>query len=209
MHPRSVGHGPSKRRGRAPSEHRRFLSPRVTTAGRIAGYTTALCLAVVSVAYMAASWDELTCRPHACTREAAKAGLVWLAASAASALAGAIAWTVRRSPADPEGGSGWTWGLAVLFIGGTWIAVTRIPSLTCPAGYHLDVGFRMCIGSLDRFEATDWTWLKALLWSVSALVALTVIRSPRAMPWSAGVAALAWLVGTGWYLYDTLLKTVG
>lgn len=200
MRPRSAKRGPFA--------HRRDLSLGITTAGRIAGYTTALCLALMSVAYMAASWDELTCRPHACAREAAEAGLMWFATLFAVALGGAIAWTVHRTPVDPGGGSGWTWGLVVLFMAGTWTAVTRIPSLTCPAGYHLDVGFRLCIGNVYRFGATSWTWLKTLLWAVFALVALAVIRSPRAMPWSAGVAALAWFVGMGWYLHDTLLKIV-
>jgi hypothetical protein len=177
-------------------------------AGKIAGFTTALCLMLMSAAYLAASWDELTCHPRACTPEAAKAGLVWFAALSAAALGGAIAWTVHHSPVDPEGASGWTWGLAFVFIAGTWAAVTRIPALTCPDGYHLDAGFRLCISSVDRFEATSWVWLKMLLWSASAVVALTVIRSPRAMPWSAGVAALGWFVGMGWFLHDTLLKIV-
>jgi hypothetical protein len=187
----------------------RAVSPRATVAGKIAGYTTALCLMLMSAAYLAASWDELTCHhPRACTPEAAKAGLVWLAALSTAALGGAIAWTVHHSPVDPEGGSGWTWGLTFVFILGTWTAITRIPSFTCPDGYHLDAGFRLCISSIDRFESTSWVWLKMLLWSASAVVALTVIRSPRAMPWSAGAAALGWFVGMGWYLHDTLLKIV-
>lgn len=162
----------------------------------------------MSAAYLVASWDELMCRiSSGCTRTAAAAGLVWLAALIVAALGGAIARAVHRSSVDPGGTSGWTWGLAVVFVAGTWIAITRIPSLTCPAGYHLDVGFRLCIGSAGRFGATSWVWLKDLLWSASAAVGLTIVRSPRAMPWSAGIAALAWFAGMGWFLHDTLLKS--
>jgi hypothetical protein len=193
---------------RHPFAHLRASFSRVTVAGKIAGYTTALCLMLMSAAYMAASWDELTCRTRGCTPQAAKAGLVWIAALATAALGGAIAWTVHQGEVDPEGGSGWTWGLVFVFIAGACIAVTRIPSFTCPGGYHLDAGFYLCISSVDRLEATSWVWLKMLLWSTFAVVALTAIRSPRALPWSAGVAGIAWFVGMGWYLHDTLLKVV-
>jgi hypothetical protein len=66
----------------------------------------------------------------------------------------------------------------------------------------------MCIGRAHRFEATSWEWLKIALWATSAVLGLTVIRSPRASPWSAAVAALGWFVGMGWFLHDTLLKNV-
>jgi hypothetical protein len=178
----------------------------ISPAGRIAGYTTAACLIVMSTAYLIASWDELTCRaPSGCTQEAGKGGLTWFVALLGAASGGAIAWSIRRRPVRSDGASDWTWGLAVLFVVGAWVAVTRIPSLTCPAGYHLDAGFRLCIGEPGRFDATSWAWLKALLWSASALVGVTVIRSPRSVPWSAAIAGVTWSVGLGWFLHDTLL----
>ncbi len=187
----------------------RVVPQGITRAGRTAGYTTALCLVLMSIAYLVASWDELMCQiSTGCTRTAAAAGLVWLAALIAAALGGAIARAVHRSSVDPGGASGWAWGLAALFVVGTWTAVTRIPSLTCPVEFHLDVGFRLCIGRAGRFDATSWVWLKNLLWSISAVVGLTIIRSSRAMPWSAVIAALAWFGGMGWFLHDTLLKSV-
>ncbi|HEX9122828.1 MAG TPA: hypothetical protein VF984_05640 [Actinomycetota bacterium] len=191
------------------SASRRRALVEISPEGRLAGYTTAASLIVMSAAYLIASWDELTCRASSgCTQEAGKAGLVWFTALLAASSGIVIAWTIHRRPTQPEGASGWTWGLTALFTAGAWVAVTRIPSLTCPVGYHLDVGFRLCIASADRFDATSWAWLKTLLWSASALVAVTVIRSPRSVPWSAAVAAVTWSVGLGWFLYDTLLVTV-
>lgn len=196
-------------RRRAPFQVRRSRGyPEISREGRIAGLVTAGCLLVAGVAFPIASWDELTCRSEGCARQAGVGGLVWLGSLFALAFALATVRWIGRRPVDENGSSGWTWGLAVLSTAGAWLLVTRIPSLSCPVGYHLDVGFRLCIQGADRFDAADRVWLKSLLWAGSALLGATAIRWPRSMPWSAVAAALAWFAGTGWILHDTVGRFV-
>lgn len=192
------------------SDARRRALVEISPQGRLAGYGTAASLVVVCLAYLAGSWDELTCGSGAgCTQRAGEGGLVWLGGMLGAAAGLAIAWSVHRRPVRADGTSGWTWGLAALFVAGAWLAITRIPGLTCPSGYHLDAGFRLCIGHPDRFDATDWGWLKTTLWAAAAVLGATVVRRPKTLPWSAAAAAAMWGIGSGWFLRDTLLAVMG
>ena len=80
----------------------------ISPAGRIAGFVTTGCIIVAGIAFIATSWDELTCaKGPSCEDWAGAAGIVSLLALAAIGAGLRIAWTVWRRPVDPEGSSLW------------------------------------------------------------------------------------------------------
>ena len=85
----------------------------VAPAGRVAGLTVGACLLVSGLAFLVASWDELTCTPPGATCDdvAGTGGAVSLAALAAMVVGGAIVVLTARRPVVASGSTAWTWGL--------------------------------------------------------------------------------------------------
>ena len=79
----------------------------VAPAGRVAGLTVGACLLVSAVAFLVASWDELTCAPPGATCDdvAGTGGAVSLAALAVMAAGGAIIVLTARRPVLASGSS--------------------------------------------------------------------------------------------------------
>lgn len=193
--------GLGARRGAGPA--RAEIGP----AGRVAALVTGACLALGAVAFLVASWDELTCTPagERCDDVAGVGGMVSLVALAVSVVALVIVVTTLRRPVLDSASNAWTWGLGLIFAIGVTLIATRIPGHTCPDGVHLNPIFQTCIDGARRFAATSWVWPKRIL-AVAGLVAgLTVMRSPKRVWLSAPIAAAAWFVGVGWLLYDTMI----
>lgn len=176
----------------------------ISRSGRIAGYSTAGCLLVAGIAFSIAAVAAISCRTG-CRVSPAYGGLA-LFATIPVVLAGtAIARSVARRPLDVAGSSGWTWGLCVVFAAGVAVATTRFPSFTCPSGGHVEPALALCIDDGgQRYAATSWSWLKWLVAVASLGVGASVMRSTRALWLTAPVAALAWIVGFGALLTDTL-----
>jgi hypothetical protein len=179
--------------------------PEISPAGRLAGYVTGACLAIAGGAFLAAAVGKIACSPATECQWTSALGFLVALISMGPLLAGAaILISVHRRPTDAEGDSGWTWGLAVVFAFGISVIAARLPGWTCPAGYHLDAVFGLCIDGAERFDATSWVWAKRLVTIAGLAVALTLIRRPSAARVSAPAAAAAWAVGLGWLLLDTV-----
>ena len=77
----------------------------VAPAGRVAGLTVGACLLVSGLAFLVASWVELTCTPPGATCDdvAGIGGAVLLAAIAGSIAGGAIVVLTVRRPVVASG----------------------------------------------------------------------------------------------------------
>jgi hypothetical protein len=184
---------------------RQISSPEpISRSGRIAGYTTAGCLLVAGIAFTIAAVATVLCTTG-CRVSPAYGGLA-LFVSAPVILAGiAIVRSLARRPLDVAGSSGWTWGLCVVFAAGVAVATTRFPSFTCSSGGHVEPALALCIDDGgQRYAATSWSWLKWLVAAASLGLGASVMRSTRALRLTAPVAVLAWIVGFGALLTDTL-----
>ena len=190
---------------------RRTGRPReaISPNGRIAAYTTALAFALGGLAYAIASWVTLACTQR-CEVAPAFGGLVLLLAVPVTLVGVAIAGTVRLRAADPEGTSTWTWWIGILFAVGAALTVTRFPSLTCPASFHLDANFGICIGphGVGRLDPRSWIWLKMLITVGALALGYLMARASRSVWLTATIAALVWFFGLGWLLLDTLARGV-
>ncbi len=131
--------------------------------------------------------------------------LVWMAAVGLTVLAVAILRSVRVRPVEPDGETGWMWGLCALFVLGAWLIVGGFPTNTCPSGVRLDTNFDLCIDVAGgrRFPPTDRAVMKDLATLGALAIGLTVMRWRRGAVLVAPVAAATWLAGTGWLLLDT------
>ena len=179
----------------------------VAPAGRVAGLTVGACLLVSGLAFLVASWDELTCTPAGATCDdvAGIGGAVSIAAIAAMLAGGAIVVLTVRRPVLASGSSAWTWGLGAIFAIGVGLVAMRLPGHSCPDGVHLTPIFNTCVDGARRFDATSWIWPKRALLVLGVVAGATVMRSPRRVWLTAPIAALAWFAGTGWLLYDTMI----
>jgi hypothetical protein len=180
-----------------------YASP-ISRSGKIAGYTTSACLVGAGVAFTIASVAVVSCEGR-CGIEPALGGLALYISIPCLLLGLAVGRGVRRRPVDTEGESGWSWGIAAVLATGIAVLASRIPSLTCSQGGRLDGNFAICItASLHRYDATSWIWLKWLVLVVGIAVALVAGWWRRAPRVTAVGAALAWAVGFGWLLADSL-----
>jgi hypothetical protein len=178
----------------------------IAREGKLAAYTTTLCVAVVGVAYGIAAAKATMCT-GLCAVNQGFAGLIFLVDIVVTAAAVAALRSVSRRPIHPDGDARWRFGLAVILVLGAAAATSRIPDFTCPDGYRL--GIELCAApSGSRIAATSWVWLKDVLSFGAAVVAvvLTLGRTRRLVPLTAALAAIAWLGGTGWLLVTTLLR---
>jgi hypothetical protein len=188
------------RRSAAPS----FVDEPISPAGRACAFTTLGCVLVVDVVYAIAAWRAFACA-KACAVRPAIGALVLMLALAVCAVGVTLAVNVRRRPIDPEGGGGWSYGLAVIFALGLLGGITRIPDLTCPEAAILSA-FGYCSGVHDaRIDPANWIWLKDLIAVGGIVVAAIVIPNRRMLPVTAPLAAIVWLVGMGLFLKTLLL----
>lgn len=173
---------------------------------RVARLATSFCVVVAGVAFLIASWDELTCvGDSTCANKAGVAALVSI--GCLIVVGGSLwrGWRLARMPADelPDGPA---WGLGVLFAVGAIAIALLIPVARCPEGYHLDRIFRLCIQGATRLPATDQTWVK---WGVAVIgvgggVAIAWMR--RWLKARTVIAVLVWMLGIGWLLRDTMWR---
>jgi hypothetical protein len=179
----------------------------VAPTGRIAGLTVGACLAVSGVAFVVASWDELTCTPAGaeCDDIAGIGGAVTFVALAVAIAGIAIVALTARRPVLESGSSAWTWGLAVIFSIGAILVAMRVPGHSCPDGVHLNPVFDICIDGARRFDATSWVWPKRALVLAGVVAGFTVVRTTRRIWIATPGAAIAWFGGTGWLHYDPML----
>lgn len=186
---------------------RRPVPDDIAPAGRLAGFVTAACLAVVGVAFLVPSFRAMNCT-RGCTFSQHYAALITVVAIGVAGTGLAIGRAIWRRPVDVDGDTGWTWGLAALFILGMMLIASRVPQHTCPGGTWLDTNFSICIDVARgrRFPAGDRIWLKRAIIVAGWVLGFTVIRSPRWVWVAAPLAAAAWLVGTGWLLADAFLR---
>jgi hypothetical protein len=179
----------------------------ISPAGKIAGFVTAGCIIVAGIAFIATSWDELTCaKGPSCEDWAGAAGLVSLVSLAAIGAGLRIAWTVWRRPVDPEGSSLWIWGLSVLFILAALAVALLIPVATCPSDTSLDPVFRLCIRGNERLPATQWMWAKWAIAIGGIGIGVAIGKLRRFVVVSAIVTALAWAFALTWLLRETFAK---
>ena len=179
----------------------------IAPSGRLAGYVTAASAFVVGVAFLLPAGPAMDCT-RGCTFSQHYAALISAAAVALTVAGVGMGWSVRRRPVAADGDTGWTWGLAVLFILGMMLIASRVPRHVCPDGTILDTNVTICIDTVRsrRSAPADWIWTKRAIVAVGWLLGLTVIRTPRWVWIAAPVAATAWLVGAGWLLVDTFLR---
>ena len=170
----------------------------------MAGFTTGGCLLATGLAYLVTTADDALCT-RSCSMSPSFSALVWMTAAGVTALAVAILRSVHMRPVEPDGETGWMWGLSALFVLGAWLIVGGFPTNACPAGAHLDPNFDLCIdvARARRFPATDRAVVKDLATFGALAIGLTAMRWRRGVAVVAPVAAVTWLAGTGWLLLDT------
>jgi len=162
-------------------------------------------VAITGIAYSVAAIRAASCT-GLCRVNRGLAGLIMLAVIPATIGAAVWAWsTWQRGVSPAADGDGWRFGLAVIFAVGVAAAVSRIPDLTCPAGYVL--GGELCakVGVAARVDASRWIAAKDALTIAGILVGFVVIAARRLVPFTWPVAAATWLAGTGLLLAATLL----
>jgi hypothetical protein len=187
----------------------RYLSE-ITPAGRIAGYTGTACLVLTGGAFIVSSFDELTCSPTypPCDRYAPAGIIIAIVSAFVLAFGIVMGVLVHRRAVSDAGTSGYTVFLSFLFVVGVLVSVALAPTLTCPAGMHLDPLAALCINGQVRFDATSWLWLKTIVAVAAAVVGATLLWRPRWVRVSAPIAAAAWFVGFGWLLTTTVGRNV-
>jgi hypothetical protein len=165
-----------------------------------------VCLLIAAVAFLFASWDELTCvGGSTCTDKAGVAALVSIACLLAIGWSLWRGWRVVRTPAA-ELVDGPPIGLGVLFLLSALAVALLIPVARCPAGYHLDRIFRLCIEGSTRLAADDQTWSKYLVAVVGIAGSVAIVRMHRWLAARTVVAVAMWAFGIGWLLNDTMLR---
>jgi hypothetical protein len=198
------------RQGSRVADQRTISSPEpISPPGRLAGYTTAGCLLIAGIAFTIAAVAALPCT-RGCRVSPAYGGLA-LFVSVPVAIAGAaIARSVARRPLDVAGSSSWTWGLCFIFAAGVAVATTRFPSFTCSSGGHAEPALALCIADGGRrYAATSWGWLKWLVALTALALGASIMRWTRAVRLTVPVAVVAWVVGFGLLLTDTLVRGSG
>ena len=173
---------------------------------RAARLATPVCLLVAGVAFLLASWDELTCVGDSiCANKAAVAALISISCLIAVGWSLWRFWRIVRMPTDelPDGPA---WGLGILFVAGAISIALLIPVARCPQGYHLDRIFRLCIQGTTRLAAADQTWVKWAVAVVGVAGGTAMIWMQRWLAARTVIAVAVWAFGVGWLLRDTMLR---
>jgi hypothetical protein len=188
----------------------------IDPAARLAALTTAGCLIAGGIATIALAWNELTCTvlvdpgaarsapPSLCDFVSAIGGVVAFLGAAAFAGGVGIAWALRGREVREGAHDGWRWALAITFVVGALILITRIPSETCGAGFTPSFGLCIDAEGGGRYDATSWVWAK-MLGSVAALViGFGVVPRLGLIAVTIPLTVVVWTAGIGWLLLDTI-----
>lgn len=192
----------------------RTLEP-VSFRGKVSQITTGACVLSASVLTVWSAWAELTC-PYGgpagrefCRTTVGVGGLFVMSALAGAAFGAVVLWAGVRRPLDPYGGSGWTWGEGALVLAaGVVLGLMVIDSPVCPEGYHLAIGFPICILETDaatRIDATSMVWLQAAVVAAAATIGV-IVAAWRRVPTALGaiLAVIATAAGTVWFIEGTV-----
>ena len=135
----------------------------IAPAGRVAASVTAACCIAIGVGVAWLVADSTTCRDPSCHQEAAAAWLVILFGFGIVVLGAAIAWSARRRPLEPDGATGWFWGLGIVFLLSSIGVAILVPAATCPLGGNPDQTLEMCLAGSDRLPMSSWVWVERLI----------------------------------------------
>ena len=185
----------------------------------MAGIATGGGLLAAGLAHAVGSWDELTTCPgfavgsgrtqvgsqELCDLLGAIGGLWFLLSLGLAILGACIVYRVLMRPLEPHGEAGWTWGWGALAAVGGALAVSRLPSYSCPPGFRLDERFALCIAPDDRIAASSNIPTKSMLTIAAFALGLALARLRWIPPSVASaLSLLLWLGGMGWFLIDTV-----
>ena len=188
----------------------------IDPAARLAALTTAGCLIAGGVATIAFAWNELTCTvvvdpgaartapPSLCDFVSAIGGVMAFFGAAAIAGGVGVAWSLRGREVRAGGHDGWRWALAITFIVGSLILITRIPSETCGAGFTPSFGLCIDTEGGGRYDASSWVWAKTLGAIAAVVIGIVVVPRRRMIAAAIPLTVVAWTAGIGWLLIDTI-----
>jgi hypothetical protein len=215
-------HGPPVGRDRRPerrfARRSRWPPPQpIDPAARISAIVTAVCLLGAGAATIAFAWDELTCTrlvtpgpersaPESICDVLSGIGGVVTLIGATLAIGGLVTLAALRGRQVTDGGHrGWRWALAATFAVGALILITRIPSATCATSDATPYS-GMCIDDEGggRYAAASWTWAKTLATVVTPVLAAGIVARRELIWLSVPLTLVAWFVGVGWLLVDTI-----
>ena len=184
----------------------------ISAEGRLAGRTVAILLVATGAGSVAASWDDLwrACGEIAGPCVSRSASAVMLSAvSLGIAALGVLLWIrIGRRPIDAEGSSRSVWALGLLVALGAAFAASRIPSFTCARGRFDDL-LELCMHPPSTSEPARWLLAKQALVVAGIVGGLVVAVRPRWVRMSAPLAALLWLGGAGWLVFETMVRPPG
>jgi hypothetical protein len=189
----------------------------IDPSARLAALTTAGCLSAAGIAAIAFAWNELTCDvivdpgpertapPSICDFVGAIGGVIALLGAAAFVGGVAVLLALRGREVREGGYAGWRWALALIFIVGGLILITRLPSATC-TGPNDTPSLGICIDEQGggRYDATSWVWAKMLAAVAVPVIGLTVVPRRKVIPFTIPLTVAVWVVGIGWLLVDTI-----
>jgi hypothetical protein len=186
----------------------RVALPEISGEGLVAARVFAATIVASGIATIVASWDDVwrVCNELSgpCTERSAGAIILCFASIAAIAWGVGILVRVRKRPIDAEGSSRYVWALGALLALGSIFFASRIPAYTCARGDFDDV-LVLCQHPPTVSEATSHLLLKEVIVVVGLLAGVLVAIRPRFVRLTAPLAVLAWAVGLGWLLADTML----
>jgi hypothetical protein len=187
---------------------RKELAPE-TLQGKTAQLTVGGCLLVASLAFMAFSWDEISCVAGEMTstgpcgiQVTTAAAIFWTGVACAVVGAGVVLRGLRR-PVSPDGGSGWRVGQGIFVAACGLVLGIMIPRYECPPGSKLSAVFQYCVSAERAYQAPS----PGLPWKFAAagagIVLGIVLARWRSLPWpvSSVVTVLAFLFVLGFTLH--------
>lgn len=182
----------------------------------MAAVTTAVCLLAAGLATIVLAWNELTCDvvvdpgparaapPSVCDFVSAIGGIVAFLGIAALVGGAAVLWALRGREVRAGSHDGWRWSLAITFVVGALVLITRIPSETCGPGFSPSFG--LCIDATGggRDDATSWVWAKTIGALATPVIGFGLVARRRLIALAIPLTVVTWTAGIGWLLLDTI-----